>query len=122
MKVSLERVYSIKNDVLFKSARESIHFLKRPEGIAIDLNIFNEARNKIKYIQVYGKESGIYFTARVIDFVRYGFVINRGYGEQIVLPLKYWERSHIPDIVPEMFKEKDKANEKEEKYMQLAMF
>lgn len=120
--VCLNKVYSIRDNILFKSARESIHFLKKPAGIAIDLKVFNEARSKVKYIQVYGKESGIYYTSRVIDFIRYGFVINRGHGEQIVLPLKYWERSHIPDIVPEIFEERDKVKEREERYIQLAMF
>ena len=37
----LNRVYSLKGNVLFKTARESIHFLRKPPAIAIDLEIFN---------------------------------------------------------------------------------
>ena len=108
MRSNLEKVYRIKDDVLFKSARASVHFLKVPPAIAIDLFIFNNARSKVKYVQVFEKEKGIFYTARVLDFVSYGFVINRGFGEQIALPMKYWEKSYIPDIVPEMFKDREK--------------
>lgn len=103
-KGDLSKVYSIRRNVLFKTAKESIHFLKKPAGIAIDLEIFNIAKGKVKYVQVYGKEQGIYYTALITDFIKHGFVINRGYGDQIVLVMKYWEKSHIPDIIEENFK------------------
>lgn len=107
MKTDLKKVYTIKDDVLFKSARASIHFLKIPPAIAIDLYIFNEARTKVRYVQVFEKENGIFYTATIKDFINYGFVINRGFGEQIALPMKYWEKSHIPDIVPEIFENRE---------------
>jgi hypothetical protein len=110
-------VYSLKGNVLFKTARESIHFLRKPPAIAIDLEIFNSKKDLIEYVQVYEKEGGFYYTARKIDFIKFGIYLDRGYGKQIALPLKYWDKSKIPDIVPEAFnyieteKEKKKINQ-----------
>lgn len=109
----LNRVYSLKGNVLFKTARESIHFLRKPPAIAIDLEIFNSKKDLIEYVQVYEKENGFYYTARKIDFIKFGIYLDRGYGRQIALPLKYWDKSKIPDIVPEVFNHIE--TEKEEK-------
>jgi hypothetical protein len=114
----LDKVYSVKDGVLFKSVRESIHFLRKPPAICIDLRIFQRNQARIKYIQVYEKEKGIYYTARIIDFVEKGFIINRGYGDQIALLIQYWKKSYIPDIVPEIFEDKKQNRDKKEDFPQ----
>jgi len=103
----LNKVYSLRDNILFKTARESIHFLRKPPAIAIDLKIFNTYKEFIEYVQVYEKESGFYYTARKIDFIEFGFCIDRGHGKQIALQLKYWDKSRIPDIIPNYLNKKN---------------
>lgn len=110
--MNLENVYKIKDNILFKSACESIHFLRKPPAIAVDLEIFNKNKNIVSYVQIYEREKGVYYTARIEDFEKYGFIFDRGYGKQIALLIEYWEKSYIPDIIPQMFKEKEKELKK----------
>jgi len=84
---------------LFKGATESKHFLKKPEAIAVDQKVFEEAISEgVKFIQVFGREAKLYYTATVDAFRERGIRLNRGYGEQYALPLYHWETSTNSEI------------------------
>lgn len=98
---SLKQVYhiDIENQTLKKSIFESKHLLRKPPAIAIDYGIFNKALEQgIKFIQIYGRETHTYFTATVEDFKHHSFTFDRGYGTQIALSLKYWNKSKSPEL------------------------
>lgn len=92
-------VYSLDGVTLRKEATASKHFLRIPPAIAVDREIFEEAVEQgAEYVQVYEKESGLYYTATVEQFQKRGFHVNRGYGAQVALLLKEWNRSENPEI------------------------
>lgn len=95
----LWKVYSLSGGVLIKNSTASKHFLRVPPAIAVDAEIFREAVEQgAEYVQVFEKESGLYYTATVEQFLKRGFKVNRGYGEQIALLLREWHRSETPEI------------------------
>lgn len=80
-------------DAICKSIIASLHMLQKPKGIAWDLSVLERARKDgLKKSRVYDKETGNEYEATIEDFFRYGVRINRGFGEQIVLPLIYWQK------------------------------
>ena len=83
----------IEGDSLNKNISSSKHMLQKPKGIAWDLSVLERARKDgLKKSRVYDKETGNEYEATIEDFFRYGVRINRGFGEQIVLPLIYWQK------------------------------
>jgi len=75
-----------------KNISSSKHMLQKPKGIAWDLSVLERARKEnLKRTYVHDKETGNEYEAILEDFFRYGVRINRGFGEQIVLPLKFWQ-------------------------------
>ena len=83
----------VESDSLNKNISSSKHMLLKPKGIAWDFSVLERARKDgLKKSRVYDKETGNEYEATIEDFFRYGVRINRGFGEQIVLPLKYWQK------------------------------
>lgn len=98
-KNELWEVYRFKDGILKKDAIASRHFLRVPPAIAVDAEIFREAVEQgAEFVQVFEKESELYYTTSVEQFLKRGFKVNRGYGEQIALLLREWHRSETPEI------------------------
>jgi len=84
-------VGEVRDGVLRKAVRKSIHFLHTPPAIAWDRCVLEEAeRLGATRTEVVDLESGTVYSAPLSAFFRYGIRVNRGYGEQLALPLSRW--------------------------------
>lgn len=82
----------IKGNTLYKTVRGEIHMLHSPRGWAWDVNILEEAeRRDVTRVEIYDRENGKTYITTIQDFWDYGVGLNRGFGEQICLPIKYWQ-------------------------------
>jgi hypothetical protein len=81
----------IEGNSFCKRVKESTHMLRTPRGWAWDVAVLERAQKEglLKTVIFEGEYKKIY-QASLVDFLRYGVDINRGYGEQICLPIKYW--------------------------------
>lgn len=78
---------------LRKSVFGSKHFLRKPPAIAIDKRALDQAeRAGAIRVVVIDQETGIRYLAAIAHIRRSGFLIDRGAGEQIALPLTSWIR------------------------------
>ncbi len=81
----------IRGNTLYKKVKSSVHMLLMPKAWAIDEDAIDFAVSKgTTDIEVSDKESGSVYRCSIQTFVRYGVKINRGFGQQIALPLSYW--------------------------------
>jgi len=68
------------------------HILKSPPAIAIQLSIFERLeRLGIEDVLVSNRDTGDKFLTPLSRFRAKGILIDRKYGKQIALPLRYWE-------------------------------
>lgn len=96
LKVGAREVAGITGDQLHKVIRDS-HVLRRPPAIAFDAALIAEAeRRGVRTVSVLNADSGRQFVVTLADFQRYGFRLNRGYGDQIALELRYWAIDGAP--------------------------
>ena len=83
----------VESDSLNKNISSSKHMLLKPKGIAWDFSVLERARKEnLKRIYEPDKETGNDYEATLEDIFHYGVRINRGFGEQIVLHLEYWQK------------------------------
>jgi hypothetical protein len=66
------------------------HLLRRPPAIAVQASVLNELESLNALGVVTIMPNGRRLFATLEDFRRYGIAINRGFGEQVALPLKRW--------------------------------
>lgn len=91
---------AIEGHVLRKTVRRSLHFLRKPPGIAFDVRILEEARAAgVLAVLVVESEQAHIYTASLGDFERWGVPLNRGYGAQLALPLEHWQVRRPGDAV-----------------------
>ena len=77
---------------LYKSVNGEKHMLQKPRGWAWDADILEEAeRRGATRVEIFDRESNKTYIATLQDFWDYGVGLNRGFGEQICLPLRYWQ-------------------------------
>ncbi len=82
----------IEGDTLFKSVSSEKHMLKKPRGWAWDTDILDQAEKQgAVRIEIHEKLSRKTYHARIQDYWDNGIGFNRGFGDQIVLPLQYWD-------------------------------
>ncbi|MEN4011931.1 MAG: hypothetical protein ROW48_07855 [Bellilinea sp.] len=81
----------LRGSVLRKTVRGSHHQLRKPPGWAIDLRILEQARQDgCRLVEIIDLESRQVYTAPTDAFDRHGIRLNRGFGEQVVLPMAHW--------------------------------
>lgn len=96
--------YTITSKVLFKRVRRSDHMLENPRGWGIQKTLYDKhiKRGDFDTLEIYDKETSTRYKVSAIWFERYRLrdPINRGHGEQYVLPLERWgeERQHQPQL------------------------
>jgi len=97
---------TFENGVYSKNVRGSVHMLRSPLGWSIDKDIVdNLARLGCVEIQIFDKESKTLYYARFEDFTEKAIPLNRGFGEQLVLSLNYWDFSNTSGTLPEYKKQ-----------------
>ena len=84
--------------VFYKQLRKK-HFLTRPPGIAFDRSTLRDAeRAGASSIYITNSDTGDTFTATIGDVWRWGYSVNRGYGDQIALALIRWSINGQPAV------------------------
>lgn len=84
-------VGEIKNGCLEKCVSSDRHMLIDPLGWAWDVEILEKARKAgVERTLIIDKGANKTYKALLSDFDRFGIPVDRGYGRQICLPLKYW--------------------------------
>lgn len=83
----------IEGNAFCKRAKASTHMLRYPPAWAWDTSILEKAEETgLDYSIIYDIESQTVYTAKLEYFWTNGIKINRGYGDQIALPISYWSK------------------------------
>jgi hypothetical protein len=84
-------VGEVVSGVFKKIISGSIHFLRKPRAIALDVDSLQQAkRYGAVTIEITDRETGKVYSADVEHFARFSFELNRGYGSQRALILDRW--------------------------------
>lgn len=82
---------TLEGRTLRKRVRASVHMLRRPPAWAIDRSILEAARRDgAVVVEIFDTESRRVFTAPIVAFDLHGLGFNRGFGDQVALPLAHW--------------------------------
>ncbi len=85
-------VGQIDGTTFIKSVHASTHQLQRPPAWAIDAVIFDtEIKPNCTQIRIKDQETGNQYHCSIDTFDQYKGKLDRGFGHQYFLPLKYWE-------------------------------
>lgn len=77
--------------IFHKKCRASVHRLRKPLGWALDVGSLSEAeRAGATLVQIEDTESGRVYTASIKAIRNNGVPLDRGFGEQLLLPLSGW--------------------------------
>jgi len=81
----------LEGQTLRKRVRASVHMLRRPPGWAVDQSILEGAKaDGAKLVEVTDTETRKVYVASLEAFDQHGLRFNRGFGDQIALPLAHW--------------------------------
>lgn len=82
---------TVRGNCFFKRVQGSKHFLRQPPAIAFDVYSINQARAAgADTVKVTDTETETTYTAELEHLLGHGTLFNRGWGEQIYLPLNGW--------------------------------
>ena len=82
----------VEGDTFHKSARSSVHMLRRPRAWACDVDALDQARAAgAEWVEILDQDTGARYRAALADFYRRGVALDRGHGAQLALPLTYWD-------------------------------
>ena len=82
----------VTGDTFSKSIRNN-HILRKPPAIACDICSLEQAEAAgAVYFQATDQDSGVIYRAKIDQFWRDGFPVNRGHGDQVGLPLQAFTR------------------------------
>jgi len=85
-------VGEVKNGIFSKKVKASKHFLRKPPAICFDVVSLEQAKKAgATHIEIEDTETGKVYRAPLKLIWRKGFLLNRGFGEQIGLALNYWQ-------------------------------
>lgn len=80
--------------VFIKRVDGSKHFLHTPPAIAFNVSSLKAAKaNGAVYVHITDTGTDLTYVARIEKIEREGFKVERGYGDQIALPLNQWART-----------------------------
>lgn len=90
---------------LYRRVSATLHFLRRPPAIAFDVVVIAQAESVgATCAEVYATDTGDRYTADFATIRARGFILNRGYGQQIALPLTQWTKNGVPPASPKSLK------------------
>lgn len=85
-------VGEVRKGVFHKTVCASRHLLRKPEGWASDIFVLDQLEALgVEWIQLDDAETRKVYRARVDDFRLHGIPLDRGFGPQLVLPIRYWK-------------------------------
>ena len=81
----------VMGDTFVKKVIASQHFLEKPPAICFDVSSLDDAEeNGACHVKVIDKESSKVYRSTIKTVRERGLLIDRGYGIQFALPIKYW--------------------------------
>ena len=81
----------VTGDALCKQIDGSKHILHKPHGIAFDRDILDRAEAAgAGRVWIRDRETGDVYRAELAAFWQYGVKLNRGFGDQVVLPMTFF--------------------------------
>lgn len=84
-------VGTVRGDTFYKSIQGSKHLLRQPPAIAFDVCSLEQAKAAgVIFVKVTDTETKTTYTAELSHILEHGTRFNRGWGEQIYLPLNGW--------------------------------
>ena len=84
-----------------KKVQGSKHQLRVPPAWGIDESaVTTIARAGATTIQIHDTEKGIYYSCELATFQTHCLKIDRGFGKQLALPMKWWRVAMTPSIQP----------------------
>jgi hypothetical protein len=87
----------VKQHELVKKVQQSKHLLRSPRGWAIDAYALSIARTLGAVgVRVEDTETGKTYRADLATIDAHGWQFDRGHGEQIALPIHYWQVVGLP--------------------------
>lgn len=82
----------VRGEVFYKTAHSSRHMWRWPPAWAFDVASIGEAEAAgARFVEVFDKDTGTVYRASIAAIRQKGFSLNRGYGQQVALPLPHWE-------------------------------
>ena len=82
--------YRLEGGVLSKAVQGSVHQLRRPPAWAVQQEVWVVNQGAITELQITDTETGKVYRTSAENFRRYARLINRGYGYQFALELRFW--------------------------------
>ena len=91
IKVGARVVGEVVGDEFVKKVHSKRHFLRKPPAIAFDIESIETAKSLgATSVKIVDLDTGIIYQVTISLLLQQGFLFNRGFGNQIGLPLKYW--------------------------------
>lgn len=88
---------------LFLKRVEPKHILRQPPAIAIQGSVILKLKGmECRRIRVEVSDGRIYEVS-FADFIKHGFVFDRGFGKQVALPLDKWSDPNKPELQNSLF-------------------
>jgi hypothetical protein len=82
----------VKGDTWSKTVRRSQHMLRKPPAWAVDAADLDRAtRCGVRWLELYEAEQGVTYRVVLETLRQRGKVFDRGFGQQVLLPLGYWQ-------------------------------
>jgi hypothetical protein len=79
--------------VFLKTVSAARHMLVKPPAWAIDAGALREAQEAgATEVVIHDLDTAAAYQAPIETVLRHGFALNRGYGQQIALPLALWRK------------------------------
>ncbi len=97
VRVGRKIVGHVSRGVFYKAVSASIHFLRSPRAICLDVESLNDAEQAgAKLVEIIDRESGKSYRAPIARIREKGFKLNRGYGQQLALCVDEWSCDKEP--------------------------
>ena len=101
IRVGRKVVGHVRHGVFSKSIVGSKHLLREPRAIAFDVSSLEDAQNAgAQMVRVRDTETEITYQTAISTIWKRGFQFDRGWGEQIALPLDKWSQPGQPQQLP----------------------
>jgi hypothetical protein len=92
----------VKGKFFCKKVSGKKHFLQKPPAIANDISILHDAMGKgATIVAIFDTDTKLEYFSYIDVILRKGFVIDRGYGKQMALPMNMWVSSLYKLRIPE---------------------
>lgn len=95
------RVGHVTGPYFVKYIKGSVHMLRKPPAIAFDTESLAQAESLgASHLAVNDTENGVWYCLDLETARQKGFTFDRGYGEQLAVPIPAWEvRQSQPEAV-----------------------